>query len=281
MHAINSERQANSPAAIEEAARHAFQIGCSHLDKVSTWMRRPAAGLDVLELGPGPNFGSVLTLAAMGARVAVADRWLPQWDSAYHGPVYARLAELIEAGLPGCDTTPIRALVAAGAHLPGIVTTYPDAELLTGAPADGFDLVLSNAVFEHIVGVESAARCLYAVTRPGGTNVHQIDFRDHRDFSRPLEYLLMTPDQEAAWLRQTDYHCGTQRRAGAYVSAFRSAGFELVRAHVSLTADPAYLADFVPRLRACSGASLQDVDVAELEELSTGYVLRKPEGAAA
>lgn len=281
MHAINAETQDSSPAAIEAAAQHAFQIGLSHLQKINDWMARPAAGLDILELGPGPNFGSTLTLAAMGANVAVADRWLPTWDNAYHGPVYTRLASLIEAQLSGHDTSSLRALIGAGSHLMEVVTTFSDAEHLPGAPLDGFDLVLSNAVFEHIVDIEAAASRLFEVTRPGGINVHQIDFRDHRDFNRPLEYLLMTPAEQAVWLRQTDHHCGTQRRAGAYVAAFERAGFEIIRAHVSLEVDQAYLADFLPRLRGYDGARLQHAPVEELIELSTGYVLRKPARGAA
>ena len=45
------------------------------------------AGLRILELGPGPHFGTPLLLASCGAQVTLADRFLAQWDPLYH-PTY-------------------------------------------------------------------------------------------------------------------------------------------------------------------------------------------------
>ena len=276
MEPINLLPLDGSPAAIERAADHAMMIGGSYLDKVAHWMKRPVAGLEVLELGPGPDFGAALTLSAFGARVAVADRWLTPWQSQHHGPLYRTLADRIEAAYPTADVGPLRALVAANAYLTEIITLYPDAERLVGAPDAAFDLVLSNAVFEHIRDHEAAATRAFAVTKAGGFNVHQVDFRDHRDFSRPLEFLLMNATETEAFMAQTDTHEGNPRRASAYERAFRAAGFEVLSAWVTDRTDEGYLADFRPRLAAKTDAVYRD---ASLEDLSIGgitYVLRKP-----
>jgi hypothetical protein len=53
-----------------------------------------------------------------------------------------------------------------------------------------FDLIVSNAVLEHVFDFASACRMLAMLTRIGGVNSHQIDFRDHLNFERPLEFLL-------------------------------------------------------------------------------------------
>lgn len=276
MEAINAIKQDCSADAIEAAARHGLMVGKGHLAKIADWMKRPPHGLDVLELGPGPDFGSTLTLAAAGARIAVADRWLPVWDPDYHGPLYRRLADLIMAELPGSDVGPILALVEANAHLRDVVRTFPDAETLAGAPDAGFDLVISNAVFEHIVDVGAAAQRIFDVLRPGGFSVQQVDLRDHRNFDEPLEYLLMTRDEEAAWLIETEHHQGCQRRRADYEHAFAQAGFERLSAWVDTRAAPDYMARFLPRLRAVEGARYQHAQPEELEDLGICYVHRRP-----
>jgi SAM-dependent methyltransferase len=281
MQAINAMRQDTSFEGIERAARHALMVGQGHLAKIRDWVKRPAHGLDVLELGPGPDFGSTLVMAAHGARIAVADRWPPAWDPAYHRPVYARLAELLEEQAPAADVTPLHQLVTANAHSADVVTIYADAETLAGAAAESFDLVISNAVYEHISDVRQATQRVFDVLRPGGISVQQVDLRDHRDFSRPLEYLLMTATEEAAWLAETAYHSGSPRRQSDYVRAFDAVGFEMLSDWVDAVADPTYLADFVPRLRAYDGARFQNADISAFEQLGTCLVHRKPDRLAA
>jgi SAM-dependent methyltransferase len=65
------------------------------------------------------------------------------------------------------------------------------AEHLAEATTERFDVTLSNAVLEHVFDPLRAAVNLHRVTAPGGIGFHQVDFRDHRDFTRPLEYLLL------------------------------------------------------------------------------------------
>jgi ubiquinone/menaquinone biosynthesis C-methylase UbiE len=64
------------------------------------------------------------------------------------------------------------------------------AEELAGLADGSFDCVISNAVLEHVYEPVAVAASLARVTRPGGHNFHQIDFRDHKDFRHPLEFLL-------------------------------------------------------------------------------------------
>lgn len=276
MEPINLLPLDGSPAAIERAADHAMMIGTSYLAKVADWVKRPVADLEVLELGPGPDFGAVLMLAAFGARVAVADRWLTPWQDQHHGPLYRTLADRIEAQYPTADVAPLRKLVAAKAYRPDIIKLYPDAEQLEGAAEAAFDLVLSNAVFEHVRDHQAAAARAYLVTKPGCLNVHQVDFRDHRDFSRPLEFLLLSAAEIEAFMRETDTHQGNPRRASEYQAAFEAVGFEVLSAWVTERTEETYLADFRRRLAAKPDAAYRN---ATIEDLSIGgitYVLRKP-----
>jgi SAM-dependent methyltransferase len=273
---INTQRLDASPASIARGVDHAYAVGRTHLAKVSDWVKKPLAGLSCLELGPGPDFGSTLILAAFGAKVAVADRWLTPWDSAYHGPFYTALADRIAADYPHANVTPLRALVATNGYRPEIIACYEDAERLVGVADDQFDLVLSNAVFEHIADHRLAAARAFAVTKPGGLNSHQVDCRDHRDFSRPLEFLLMSEAEIETFMRVSDTHLGNPRRASAYLAAFEDAGFEVIVPYVTEQADEAYLKTFVPKLRAMKASPYHAATDQDLRDLGVTYILRKP-----
>jgi hypothetical protein len=45
---------------------------------------------------------------------------------------------------------------------------------------ESIDLIVSQAVLEHVVDIRATYRALYAWLRPGGVMSHQIDFRSHR-----------------------------------------------------------------------------------------------------
>ena len=58
-----------------------------------------------------------------------------------------------------------------------------------------FDALVSNAVLERIKNANKAFTELFRVTSSGGVGLHQVDYRDHRDFARPLEHLLLDPNR--------------------------------------------------------------------------------------
>jgi len=61
-----------------------------------------------------------------------------------------------------------------------------------------FDLVYTSAAFEHFMEPDAAVHEMARVTRPGGFSFHIVDLRDHRNFSRPLEFLKLP---QAEWTR--------------------------------------------------------------------------------
>jgi hypothetical protein len=50
-------------------------------------------GLNLLEIGPWPEFGAQLILASMGARITLADPYLGKWDPDLHRALYQMLSE--------------------------------------------------------------------------------------------------------------------------------------------------------------------------------------------
>jgi len=107
------------------------------------------------------------------------------------------------------------------------------------------------------------------VLAPGGVGLHQIDFRDHRDSSRPLDFLVYE-DQE--WKRiNADMVCYTNRfRKHDFEETFERAGMkvELVEVNLRRPLEPGIRDRIHPRFR--------DRPTEDLEVLSAFFVVKKP-----
>jgi SAM-dependent methyltransferase len=230
-------------------------------------------GKDILELGPGKNFGSTLIFGCLGARVAVSDLYLSSWDAEYHPLFYRRLLEALPANFPKADRAPLRQIVELGAYPERVLRTYRrKAENLSGIDSKSYDVVISNAVLEHVEDPRSAAREMMRVTRPGGFGIHQIDFRDHRDFSKPLEYLLWSRTEFTRHFAYAHGSCGNRWRQSDFINVFNEAGFAIDLCEPNVFATDEYLADLIPRL----GPATQMFSRLDLHVLSGRFVLRRP-----
>ena len=235
---------ARSSAPVEQDVAYAVQITESYL-RIFRDAGANLAGLRVLELGPGVNFAPQLVMASMGAQVAVADRFLVKWSEEYHPALYRAFKERWGGSLPAIDR-----VLDAGGHVHDAIGTYEQpAEAMTGIPGGSIDLVISNAVLEHVYSMADVAKELARVTRPGGRSMHQIDFRDHRDFTRPLEFLTMPDDEFAREFEARHGECGNRLRASEVQAIFERNGFALIDFEINDRAKEDYFADVLPRLR--------------------------------
>src|SRR5262249_3863791 len=123
-------------------------------------------------------------------------------------------------------------------------------EFSLSAP-EKFDITCSQAALEHVGNPQRTLDNLYRATRPEGMGVHVIDFRDHRDFAAPLEFLLLDVRGLEAALDGEDPHWfGNPLRLGTWLQLWRNAGFMDVQHIVDTpTVNEAYLSQFLPRLR--------------------------------
>jgi hypothetical protein len=232
---------------IRDDVDYAIQIARSHLGHLSAAGLR-AEGLRILELGPGVNFAPQLVLASMGARMSVADRFLAPWDDDYHPAFYRMFRERWGSAVPAIDR-----VLRDGAHSAEAISCFANpAEDLSGILPASVDLVISNAVLEHVYSIPSVCREMARVTAPGGLNLHQIDFRDHRDFTRPLEFLTMADDRFEDEFARRNGECGNRCRPSETKSAFAQAGFEVVSIDTNMQPEQSYFEEFLPRLRATS-----------------------------
>lgn len=227
---------------LEAALTMASTTGTFYLQRMRDLDVDPGSAR-VLELGPGSDFGPALMMAGVGARVAVADPYLAAWDPDYHPEFYARLNQLHPSPVLQC-------VLAAGGYPPEVLGMHREpAEDLASIPTASCDLVISNAVLEHVYDFGAVARELARVTAPGGHNSHQIDFRDHDDFERPLEFLLI-PDGEFAELFKRRFgETGNRWRPSEAARMFEAAGFAVKQIYPTERTNPQYRREFVPRLR--------------------------------
>ena len=243
--------------------------------------RLVALGVDlsrarVLEIGPGVAFGAMAYLRACGAEVTVADRWLAPWQDDYHGPLYAALADRLETSDATFDVATLRAMVAAKGYIPGTITCLREsAENLASVRDGDFQALLSNAVLEHAEFPVRAFSEFYRVTAVGGVGVHQVDFRDHRDTTRPLEHLLFRQKVFAEMSRRVHAEYGSQLRQADYASLLKSAGFAIEGYESNEAADPAYLDDFMARFVRRRGSRYASMSREELADLGGVFLLRR------
>jgi SAM-dependent methyltransferase len=247
---------------------YALQLSKGHLGLVSYYGQR-LEGLRVLELGPGANLAPQLVMASSGARVSVADRFLVPWDNDYHPALYRAFRAAWNAPLPAVDQ-----VLNDGAHSPAISSFASPAENLADILPAAFDLVISNAVLEHVYSMPAVCREMGRVTAPGGLNMHQIDFRDHYDFVRQLDFLIIPEDEYSLEFERSNGERGNRLRPSEARILFEQNGFELVDFEVNLRCQPSYFEEFVPRLRA-SASRYRDWPRDDLLILSGRLVLRK------
>jgi SAM-dependent methyltransferase len=272
---VNFRKRDCSDEQLRADVEYALFVGRSYLGALRECF--PSVnGLRVLEVGPGIAYGSAMVLAAYGVRPVVADRFLAPWEPEYHAKFYNRLRVELTRTDPAADGRPLQVLLSAGAYRDDVIERISCPLEAVPMPSDSVDCVVSTAVLEHVFDVKRSFAQLLRITRPGGFGLHQVDFRDHRDFNRPLEYLLLSEDEFQNLFAACHAECGNRYRASEFAGAIRAAGFEMLGLQGTAFNTPDYLADFLPRLRAVSASPYRDTAAEDLHVLSGFFKIRKP-----
>ena len=203
----------------------------------------------IMEIGPGQDLGVLLVLAGLGSGKGVAvDRFFCDWDPSYHPSFYSTLIERAEARYPGVRFEALRDVVEAGGHLgPRLQIVRSGLDDLKALADASVTISYSNAALEHLDRPREGLFELARVSRQGGLGFHQIDFRDHRDFTRPLEFLTMTDEEFLEKAEAASYSLGNRLRPSEYLQLFNDAGFGTTFTP-NMFAEPAYLAEVTNRL---------------------------------
>ena len=272
---VNFKQRDCSTSALRQEVDYAITIGSGYLSMIRT------AGLDpkmcrVLELGPGINYGAMMVLASYGVQPAVADRFPGGWSSDYHPAFYKLLGETVKTTLPGLDCSIFdRILDAEGYPDDCLKVIETGAEEMTMIEDADFNVTCSTAVFEHLHSPSRAISELSRITRSGGWGFHSIDFRDHRNFSRPLEYLLFDPREFERFFRHILAESGRQYRPKEIAELFQSSGFSVTECIPDIYVEPGYLVNFIPRLRAAKNSRYCNFSEEDLRVISARFTVQK------
>jgi hypothetical protein len=136
--------------------------------------------------------------------------------------------------------------------------------------------VILNAVLEHLFDIESAFHHLYRITKPGGIGIHQVDFRDHLDYARPLEHLLLDDEEFSQVVSSKHGERGNRYRPQEMRQLFETGGFEVKVFQPNIFATDGYLRDFLGGLRQAATSRYRDYPAEDLRVLSgLFYVVKK------
>ncbi len=230
-------------------------------------------GLNILEIGPGIDFGAQLILASMGANVFLSDKFLTPFDPDYHIPLYQAIADKWQG--------PKSELVTAiyGGHSATKLNLLPwPAEYLASLESGTIDFVYSNAVLEHVSDFSAVASELSRITKENGFGAHQIDWRDHRDFSRPLEHLTMGEAEFLKAAEAVSFEFGNRLRSIEFSAVFENSGFELIEREVNWVIEDDYFQNVLPRIRS-SLNRYQNWPERDLRRISGRLYLKKSSGS--
>jgi len=273
---VNLSSRDNSDMAIKNDVEYAVKIGKLYKGYIDDSDKDPK-GLNILEIGPGINFGSSLYLACYGAKIAVTDRFLSPWIDNYHHKFYRSLYELLKQNRFDLDLTPLKKIVRANEYPDDVLTTYQcSLEEASDIPDNTFDIILSNAVLEHVYDVIPAVTKLYRITKPGGIGFHQIDHRDHRDFSHPLEYLILSDDEFKKKFWESHCEMGNRLRQYEVEKIFKNVGFEIQSFDGNMFTEDEYLDNLVSRLKTTNNTRYQNCSREQLKCISGLFKITKP-----
>jgi SAM-dependent methyltransferase len=249
---VNFNQKDTSFEGLQNDVEYAARIAKNYLLYLKN-SRAQIEGKIILEVGPGINFGTALILACYGAKVMVSDRFLTPWDKDYHPKFYAQLKDWLSKNMTDADTSLLTKILSTDGYPRDVIQLYSTPlEELEGISDKSVDVIFSNAVLEHIESPQACFKQMARVSRSGALGFHQVDFRDHRNMDRPLEFLLMNEAEFANEFKNRHGECGNRWRHWEYIDLFEKSGFNVVDFEPNIMAEDGYLDGFLPRLQASS-----------------------------
>lgn len=184
---------------------------------------------DLLEIGPGGNLGVAALLVKGGMNSATCIDVSP-WETVDQG-FYAEIG-----------VTEVLDRVEYLHPMSIERTTFAD---------ESFDVIVSYACFEHFNDPAAATRAISRLLKPGGVTAHLVDLRDHRDFSRPLDFLRYPDWLWKLTVSRRPFHTNRWRKSDL-IAAFNEAGLSVVEVidKERVAVDPVQVARFQPRFAA-------------------------------
>lgn len=196
-----------------------------------------------LQIGPGDSLGCEVLLCLSGIKKALSlNPYASQkFDLNKFITTLQKLYTVTNSfqTIHDCSATPLsipeHSIEAAGSYRIGtsVMQHFPNRTFEnTGLHNESVGFLFSNAVLEH---VRNPLKCICEAHRilvKNGLTAHQIDLRDHRDFSNPLHFLRYS---DSKWQKIMKKYCSrdplrymNRLRAQDFLAIFKRAGFRIL-----------------------------------------------------
>lgn len=261
---------------LDEDVRYAFNVASGYANKIIQFENTLESKV-ILEIGPGLNLGTALLLRAWGAgEVHAIDKYTHAWVDEYHNHFYEKLINFAvsssEFKILNDQLNPINSFT----DLEALNINYKEYSLEDfNNYSEYFDITLSNATLEHVEFLVQSMNNLYKITSSQGIGIHQVDFRDHRDFEKPLEYLLMDEMTFAREFNVRNGEIGNRFRPDELTYVLKNVGFSQFTLEPNLYVEKNYLNSFVLRLKNNKLSKYSHYEAENLEIASGLLILRK------
>lgn len=134
----------------------------------------------------------------------------------------------------------------------------------SGLDPESVSYLVSFAVFEHVLEIDSVCAYLFERSEPGGLQHHFIDLADHRAYRHDgvfNKFSFLTEDEAAPNLNRL--------RASEHIAAFEAAGFEILHSERQFEEIPPDTFErFLPKWR--------DMPLEDQQAITLTVTLRKP-----
>ncbi len=200
------------------------------LRRYAEWAGESFMGRTVLEFGTSKDPGLPMIMLLAGCHMYVGNNIFPLDRKL--SEAYVKLVYLIMSSLDDVDASRLEEIVdwvegsqggrqaILRSNLYKDMAPVPSEDL--DLPEGSIDVNFSISVLEHVKRPREVLANSYRILKPGGWCCHTIDLRDHRDFSRPLDFLKYD-EQEYKARGGTD----NRLRASEFLAIFRDLGFSI------------------------------------------------------
>ena len=263
---------------IKSDAMYAYNIARGYISKLPKGVKS-IKNSSILEIGPGINFGAALILICLGAKkVTVSDRFLTQYSNKYHSYVYQAIIDILKKEYISVDVSPLVDCIQKKSHkTEKLLPVQCSLEGLSNVFPEEFDITFSNAVFEHLYNPLEAFKSLYKCMGKVSIGYHQVDFRDHRDFNRPLEFLLLDELSFYSLMNNASCEFGNRLRDFQMQSMFENVGFKNICLNINMKVSHDYFNDFLERLNSNRISIFSEVEPENLKNISGNFLIYKIE----
>nr|MDO8088296.1 methyltransferase domain-containing protein [Candidatus Sigynarchaeum springense] len=194
-------------------------------------------GKNILEIGPGDNLCVALSFISTGAKaVTCIDRFYSKRDVEQQLAIYSAFRDTLNAERKmafdsACKIQAKKVMINEKLlkYVHGI--SFEDFSRNT---SEKFDMIVSNAVLEHLYDLPRAIKAMYDLLAPGGIIVHVVDLTDHKMFSPKAPLYFLTVPRRLWHMIGRESDCPNRHRLSDYLKICEQCGFVDIE-HVVVT----------------------------------------------